>query len=61
MPWPARCSIPPRPQSAGERRVQSTAKVRDTLIRSLQQIHALLTAEQRQRLAYMIRSGILTV
>ncbi len=48
-------------QSAGERRVQSTAKVRDTLIRSLQQIHALLTAEQRQRLAYMIRSGILTV
>jgi hypothetical protein len=41
--------------------VQSTAKVRDTLIRSLQQIHALLTAEQRQRLAYMIRSGILTV
>jgi Spy/CpxP family protein refolding chaperone len=48
-------------QNAGERRVQSTAKVRDTLIRSLQQIHALLTAEQRQRLAYMIRSGILTV
>ena len=48
-------------QSAGERRVQSAAKVRDTLIRSLQQIHTLLTAEQRQRLAYMIRSGILTV
>jgi Spy/CpxP family protein refolding chaperone len=48
-------------QSAGERRVQSTARVRDTLIRALQQIHALLTAEQRQRLAYMIRSGVLTV
>ena len=48
-------------QSAGERRVQSAAKVRDTLIRSLQQIHTLLTAEQRQRLAYIIRSGILTV
>src|SRR5436309_10177204 len=48
-------------RNAGERRVQSTAKVRDTLIRSLQQIHALLTAEQRQRLAYMIRSGVLTV
>ena len=47
--------------SAGERRVQSAAKVRDTLIRSLEQIHALLTPEQRQRLAYLIRSGVLSV
>jgi Spy/CpxP family protein refolding chaperone len=47
--------------SAGERRVQSAAQVRDTLIRALQQIHALLTPEQRQRLAYLIRSGVLTV
>ena len=47
--------------SAGERRVQSAARVRETLIRSLQQIHALLDAEQRQRLAYLIRSGVLTV
>ena len=47
--------------SAGERRVQSTAKVRDTLINALQQIHALLTPEQRQRLAYMIRTGVLAV
>jgi len=27
----------------------------------LQEIHALLTAEQRQRLAYLIRTGVLTV
>ena len=47
--------------SAGERRVQSAARLRDTLIRSLQQIHGLLTPEQRQRLAYLIRSGVLTV
>ena len=47
--------------SAGERRVQSAAKLRDTLIRSLEQIHALLTPEQRQRLAYLIRSGVLTI
>ena len=47
--------------SAGERRVQSAAKLRDTLIRSLEQIHALLTPEQRQRLAYLIRSGVLSV
>lgn len=50
-----------RATSAGERRVQSTTKVRDTLIRSLPQIHALLTAEQCQRLAYLIRSGVLSV
>ncbi len=47
--------------SAGERRVQSTAKVRDTLINALQQIHALLSPEQRQRLAYLIRTGVLAV
>ena len=47
--------------SAGERRVQSAARVRETLIRALQEIHALLTPEQRQRLAYLIRSGVLTV
>jgi Spy/CpxP family protein refolding chaperone len=48
-------------QSAGERRVSSAAKLRDTLIRSLQQIHALLTPQQRERLAYFIRTGILAV
>jgi Spy/CpxP family protein refolding chaperone len=47
--------------SAGERRVQSAARVRDTLIRALQEIHALLTPEQRERLSYLLRAGILTV
>jgi Spy/CpxP family protein refolding chaperone len=47
--------------SAGERRVQSAARVRDTLIRSLKEIHGLLTPEQRERLSYMLRTGILTV
>jgi Spy/CpxP family protein refolding chaperone len=47
--------------SAGERRVQSATRVRDTLLRALQEIHALLTAEQRGRLAYMLRTGILAV
>ena len=47
--------------SAGERRVASVAKVRDTLIRSLQQIHAILSPEQRARFAYLIRTGVLTV
>ena len=47
--------------SAGERRVQSAARVRENLIRSLNEIHALLTPEQRERLSYMLRTGILTV
>ncbi len=46
---------------AGERRVQSAARLRETLTRALQEIHALLTPEQRQRLAYLIRSGVLSV
>jgi Spy/CpxP family protein refolding chaperone len=47
--------------SAGERRVQSTARVRETLIHALQQIHALLNPEQRERLAYLIRTGVLAI
>ena len=47
--------------SAGERRVAGAAQLRDTLIRSLQQIHAILNPEQRQRFAYLIRTGVLAV
>jgi Spy/CpxP family protein refolding chaperone len=47
--------------SAGERRVQSAARLRETLARALQEIHAMLNAEQRQRLAYLIRSGVLSL
>ncbi len=47
--------------SAGERRVQSVARVRETLVRALEQIHGLLNPDQRQRLAYLIRTGVLTI
>ncbi len=47
--------------SAGDRRVQSAARVRETLVRALEQIHALLNAEQRERLAYLIRTGVLAL
>lgn len=47
--------------SAGERRVQSAAKLHDAVNRALGEIHALLNAEQRDRLAYLIRSGVLSV
>jgi Spy/CpxP family protein refolding chaperone len=45
--------------SAGDRRVQSAAKLRDALIRALAAIHALLNPEQRERFAYLVRTGVL--
>jgi Spy/CpxP family protein refolding chaperone len=45
--------------SAGERRVQSAAKLREALIRALAGIHALLRPEQRERFAYLVRTGVL--
>lgn len=47
--------------SAGDRRVASANKLREAVIRFLQQIHAILNPEQRERLAYLIRTGTLTV
>jgi Spy/CpxP family protein refolding chaperone len=47
--------------AAGDRRVESNKRLRATLIRSLEQIHAILNAEQRTRLAHLIRTGILSV
>ncbi|HWE93299.1 MAG TPA: Spy/CpxP family protein refolding chaperone [Tepidisphaeraceae bacterium] len=38
--------------SAGDRRVASAGRLREKLVASLQQIHALLTAEQRAHFAY---------
>jgi Spy/CpxP family protein refolding chaperone len=46
---------------AGERRVQSAARLRDALVRALGEMHALLNPEQRERLSYMLRTGILSV
>jgi Spy/CpxP family protein refolding chaperone len=46
---------------AGERRVQSAARLRETLTRALEEIHAMLKPEQRERLAYLIRSGVLSM
>jgi Spy/CpxP family protein refolding chaperone len=45
--------------SAGERRVQSAAKLRDALVRALAGIHALLGPDQRERFAYLVRTGAL--
>jgi Spy/CpxP family protein refolding chaperone len=47
--------------AAGERRVASATKLRDAVARSLQQIHGILTPDQRARLAYLIRTGVLVM
>jgi hypothetical protein len=44
---------------AGDRRVASAARLKDAVAKALEQIHALLNAEQRGRLAYLIRTGVL--
>jgi len=46
---------------AGDRRVKSAERLRDAVLAALRQIHAVLTPEQRGRLAYLIRTGALVM
>jgi Spy/CpxP family protein refolding chaperone len=48
-------------RESGDLRVRSADRLREAVLSALRQIHALLTAEQRVRLAYLIRTGVLTV
>lgn len=45
----------------GELRVQSEARLREAVLKALQQIHAVLNPDQRTRLAYLIRTGTLSI
>jgi Spy/CpxP family protein refolding chaperone len=47
--------------AGGDRRTQSSQKLRDAVVKALGQIHAMLDPEQRHKLAYMIRTGVLQV
>jgi len=47
--------------SAGDRRTVSATRLRDAVVRALQQIHSLLKPDQRERLAYLIRAGVLSL
>ena len=47
--------------TGGQRRVESAQRLRETLIRSLQQIHAMLRPDQRSNLSYLIRTGVLAL
>jgi Spy/CpxP family protein refolding chaperone len=45
----------------GQLRVQSAERLRNAVLKALRQIHAMLNADQRLRLAYLIRTGTLAV
>jgi len=42
-------------------RLRSAEQLRDVVVKSLREIHAVLRPEQRERLAYLIRTGSLTL
>jgi Spy/CpxP family protein refolding chaperone len=50
-----------RANEAGATRVTSAEHLRDAVLKALSRIHALLEPEQRERLAYLIRTGILQI
>jgi Spy/CpxP family protein refolding chaperone len=45
----------------GAARVKTAERLRDAVLKALEQIHAILKPEQRARLAYLIRTGTLTL
>jgi len=50
-----------RAREGGDLRVKSAERLRDAVLTALRKIHALLDPEQRERLAYLIRTGTLVV
>ena len=42
-------------------RVRTAEHLRDALVKALGKIHALLNAEQREKMAYLIRTGVLSL
>ncbi|HSI05724.1 MAG: Spy/CpxP family protein refolding chaperone [Myxococcota bacterium] len=48
-------------QAAGEERVKSAEHVRGAVQDALRRVHGILDDEQRQRLAYLMRTGALTI
>jgi Spy/CpxP family protein refolding chaperone len=42
-------------------RVSSAERLRDAVVKALQEIHAILQPEQRAKLAYLIRTGTLSI
>jgi hypothetical protein len=50
-----------RAKEAGALRVATAERLRDAVTKALGRIHALLDGDQRERLAYLIRTGALAI
>ena len=48
-------------QQAAQLRVGSAERLRDAVVKALGRLHGILDPEQRERLAYLIRTGTLTL
>lgn len=48
-------------KTAANARVVTAERLRDAVVKALEKTHALLTPEQRKQLAYLLRSGQLTI
>jgi Spy/CpxP family protein refolding chaperone len=47
--------------AATDDRVKSAERLRDAVVKAVGRIHKMLTAEQRTRFAYLIRTGVLSI
>jgi Spy/CpxP family protein refolding chaperone len=50
-----------RAKEGGEQRVKSAERLREAVVKALSQIHGVLDEDQRKRLAYLIRTGVLAL
>ncbi|MEL7370418.1 MAG: Spy/CpxP family protein refolding chaperone [Myxococcota bacterium] len=46
---------------AAQRRVETAERLKAAVLKALKETHAMLDERQRSRLAYMLRSGVLTI
>jgi len=51
----------PRAREGGDLRVKSAEGLREAVIKALSRIHALLNDDQRKRLSYLVRTGVVTL
>jgi len=48
-------------KGSADLRVKSAERLRDAVVKALKRTHAMLDAEQRKQLSYLLRSGQLTI
>ncbi len=44
-----------------QQRVKTAERLKDAVVKALREIHAVLSEEQRQKLAYLVRTGVVTL